>query len=114
MKKSILKLLLIGCLFFYSCNKEIQNNASSYFSISPNPGPDFFCTTLANNKWAVGIPFELKVTDGKDIVKFQANSNIGTISRLCFSLNNQPDGYYYANLTINGNTYTQPFIKTGG
>ncbi|HMR88871.1 MAG TPA: hypothetical protein PKD51_11995 [Saprospiraceae bacterium] len=104
-------LLLLGCLVFMSCEKENQNNAFAYFEISPNPGSTVFQVSVVEDKWAVGTPIEFNVTDGKDSLILKIFSNIQRPTSISFELSNRPLGFYYANLSVNGQTYSQKFIK---
>lgn len=105
-------LLFLGCLVFMSCEKENQNNAFSYFQISPNPGSTVFEVSVFDDLWAVGTPIEFNVTDGKDSLILEIFSNIQSPTRISFELSNRPLGFYYANLSVNGQRYSQKFIKT--
>lgn len=104
-------LLFLGCLVFVSCEKETQNNAFSYFQISPNPGSTVFQVSVFDDIWAVGTPIEFNVTDGKDSLILEIFSNIQTPTNIFFEFSNRPLGFYYANLTVNGQTFSQKFIK---
>lgn len=104
-------LLFLGCLVFMSCEKENQNNAFSYFQISPNPGSTDFQLSVVEDKWAVGTPIEFNVTDGKDSLVLEIFSNIQTPTSIFFDLSNRPLGFYNANLSVNGQMYSQKFIK---
>ena len=88
-----------------SCEKENQNNAFSYFQISPNPGSTVFEVSVFDDLWAVGTPIEFNVI-------LEIFSNIQIPTRISFELSNRPIGFYYANLSVNGQTYSQKFIKT--
>jgi len=111
MQKIKFVLLFLGCLIVLSCEKESQNNAFSYFHISPNPGSTVFEVSVFDDKWAVGTPIEFNVTDGKDSMILEIFSNIQKPTNIFFELSNRPLGFYYANLTVNGQTYSQKFIK---
>ena len=104
-------LLLLGCLVFMSCEKENQNNAFSYFQISPNPGSTVFEVSVFDDIWVVGTPIEFNVTDGKDSLILEIFSNIQRPTSIFFDLSNRPLGFYNANLSVNGQTYSQKFIK---
>lgn len=111
MQKIISFLLFFGCLVLISCEKENQNNAFSYFQISPNPGSTVFEVSVFDDLWAVGTPIEFNVKDGKDSLILEIFSNIQSPTRISFELSNHPLGFYNANLSVNGQTFSQKFIK---